>query len=69
MVPTVTIRASDTIFNGEYCLPTSRFIDSDKIPIVETCKLTLDRLGVAVLLGENAITLFVDNEAKLRDGS
>jgi hypothetical protein len=68
MLPTVTIRANETIFNGEYCFPASGFSDSDKLPIVETCKLTLDRLGVAVLFGRNAITLFVEHEARLREG-
>jgi hypothetical protein len=67
MLPTVTIRANETIFDAEYCLPASRFVDSDRLPVVATCKLTLDRLGVAVLFGGNAITPFVEHETRLRE--
>ena len=68
MLPTVTIRANATIFNGEFCLSGDGFIDPDNRLIVETCKLTLDRLGVALLFRKNAITTFVADEQRLREG-
>jgi len=68
MLPTLTIRANGTIFNGEFCLADGGLIDRDNKLIVETCKLTLDRLGVGVLFRENAITTFVENEQGLREG-
>jgi hypothetical protein len=68
MLPTITIRANATIFNGEYCFPTNGIADSDCRPIIETCKLTLQRLGVAVLFAKNAMTIFVEDEQRLREG-
>lgn len=68
MLPTVTIRAKGTIFNGEFCLSDDDSIDPDNNLIVETCKLTMDRLGVALLFRKNAITTFVDDEQALREG-
>src|SRR5438132_14024525 len=81
MHPTVTIRASGTIFNGEYDLPTSSgfsvgpggamssWDESANRVIVEPCKLTLDGLGVAVLFGKNTLTTFVEDEKGLLDGT
>src|SRR6516164_4650200 len=68
MFPTVTIQAAGTIFNGEYFLPSTGLSDSDHPLIVETCKLTLDRLGVAVLFDRDTITTFVEDEKELREG-
>jgi hypothetical protein len=71
MIPTVTIRASATILNGECYFPVRGFVESgepEDVQIVETCKLTLDHLGAAVLFKGSGITLFIENEAKLRAG-
>lgn len=69
MLPTVTIRADATIFNVEYCFPDHGLNDADGPSIVETCRLTLDQLGVAVLFADNSITTFVEDEQRLKDGS
>ncbi len=81
MHPTVTIRASGTIFNGEYDLPTLVGFsaglggampssgESANHVIVQPCKLTLDGLGVAVLFGENNLTIFVEDEKALLAGT
>lgn len=68
MLPTVSIQANGTIFNGEFCLSGNGFMDEDNRLIVDTCKLTLDRLGVALLFRKNAITTFVEDAQRLRQG-
>ena len=68
MLPTVTIRANETIFNDEFCFSDDGFIDPDNRLIVDPCKVTLDRLGVALLFRKNAITTFVEDERRLREG-
>lgn len=68
MVPTITIRANGTIFNGEYWLPSGGFDGENAPVIVEPCKLTLDRFGVALLFNKDAMTTFVEDEKKLREG-
>ncbi len=68
MLPTVTIRANGTIFNGEYCLPSSGLGEENPPAIVEPCKLTLDRLGIALLFNKNAMTTFVEGDKEIREG-
>jgi hypothetical protein len=68
MLPTITIQANGVIFNAEYAFPSGGFDGENAPAIVEPCKLTLDRLGVALLFNKDALTMFVEDEKKLREG-
>jgi hypothetical protein len=66
-----TIWAKGVILNGEYIFPPVMHMLGEEPPeinLVDTCKLTLDRLGVAILFSGSRITLFAKDEARLRKG-
>jgi hypothetical protein len=78
--PLVTIRASGPLLDPVFCLPTasgmsvnsdgivSSWNEMDTREIVTPCKVTLDKLGAAILLGKNSVTTFVKEDCRDEQG-
>lgn len=67
MQPRVTIKAERTICDFECMLPTGSGV-SEKVAVVKPCKLTLPRLGTAIVFNCDSITLFADDAKMAKNG-
>jgi hypothetical protein len=67
MHPTVTIKAERTIWDLECMLPTGSGVP-EKVAVVKPCKLTLPRLGAAIVFNGDLITLFADDAKMAKNG-